>query len=205
MECNRPGLTGVVASAGVCDAFSVLACGQAHDARPAGRRKACARPRHCLQAGGRAPIGRFGFARARPGTPAQAGLDHRSNGACLRPLARRGQSGYPAIQVRSAHPDRWSRERLPAAERRAQRGTQRARCRGRDQSGPVVVVARSCARNHQEEQARRAAGIRSGAAGRCAGEIPVGPVRNRPRSVLADAGRARAGCLLRSVHRLCGG
>jgi hypothetical protein len=39
-------------------------------------------------------------------------------------------------------------------------------------------------------------GIRSGAAGPVAAEVAAGLVRDRPRSVLADAGRARARCLL---------
>ena len=148
-----------------------------------------------------------------PSTASEAGdLDLRALGQALmrkrgwiivptllaaRALARRRQPGHAALQVRSAHPDRRPRERVPAAERRAQRGAHRARRRGRDQPGAAAAVARSGARDHQEEQARRAAGIRSGAAGRFAAEIAAGAVRHRPRSVLADAGRARAGRLLR--------
>ena len=37
-----------------------------------------------------------------------------------------------------------------------------------------------------------------------AAEVAAGPGRHRPRPVLADAGRARAGSLLRSLHGLCG-
>ena len=162
-------------------------------------------PSRSRQAGRRAGIRRSRSARARPGADAQAGLDHRSDGAGRRALDRRRQPGYPAIQIRSAHPDRRARERVPAAERRAQRrGAQRARCRGRHQPGPAAAVARSRARDHQEEQARRAAGIRSGAAGPFAAEIAAGAVRDRPRSVLADAGRAGARRLFRPLHRLCG-
>ena len=76
--------------------------------------------------------------------------------------------------------------------------------RGGHQPGAAVAVARSGARDHQEEQARRAPGIRSGAAGLFAAEVAAGAVRYRPRSALADAGRARAGRLLRPLHRLCG-
>ena len=47
-------------------------------------------------------------------------------------------------------------------------------------------------------------GIRSGAAGIFAAEIGAGPVRHRPRPALADAGRARARCLLRALHGLRG-
>ena len=69
---------------------------------------------------------------------------------------RRRQSDHAALQVRSAHPDRRPRERFPAAERRAQRGAHRARRRSRDQPGAARAVARSRARDHQEEQACRA-------------------------------------------------
>ena len=222
MECNRPSSGRVVASAGVCDAFSVLACRQIQGVGPeghlktrragrlharfrsAGLQQACLQQGRSRQAGRRIRIRRPGFARAGAGAPAPQELDHRSDAGCRRPVDCRGQSGHSAIQVRGAHPDRWARERLPAAERRAQRGAYRARCRGRHQSGPVVAVARSCTRSHQEEQAGRAAGIRSGAAALCAPEVVAGIVRDRPRSVLADAGRAGAGCLFRPVHRLCG-
>ena len=47
-------------------------------------------------------------------------------------------------------------------------------------------------------------GIRSGAARFVAAEIVAGPGRHRTRPVLADAGRARAGGLLRALHGLCG-
>ena len=90
----------------------------------------------------------------------------------------------------------------PNGERNEERN--RARRRGRHQPGPAPAVARSRARDHQEEQACRTAGIRSGAAGPVTAEIAAGAVRHRPRSILADAGRARAGCLLRALHRLCG-
>lgn len=99
------------------------------------------------------------------------------------------------IQVRSPHPDRRTRKRLRAADRRPHRGAQLARRRSGDQSGAIAVVAGSRARDHQEEQARRAAGIRSGAAGPVAAEVAAGVVRDRPRSVFPDAGRARARCL----------
>ena len=190
-----------MASAGVCDAFSVLAFRQGQDAGPAGCRKAGAGE---SETGRGERFRRPRSARARPGADAQAGLDHRSDGARRRAFDHRGQSGHPALQIRSAHPGRRARERLPAAERRAQRGAHRARCRGRDQPGAARAVARSRARDHQEEQARRAAGIRSGAAGPFAAEVAAGAVRDRPRSVLADAGRARARRLLRALHRLCG-
>ena len=123
---------------------------------------------------------------------AQAQLDHRPDAAGGGAVDRRRQHGHPPLQIRSAHPGRRPRERVPAAERRAQRGAHRARRRGGDQPGAVVAVARSGARDHQEEQARRAPGIRSGAAGIFAAEVAAGAVRHRPRSALADAGRARA-------------
>ena len=68
-----------------------------------------------------------------------------------------------------------------------------------------LLLSRDLApRNHPQEQARRAAGIRSGAAGPVAAEVDAGVVRHRPRSVHADPGRAGAGRLLRALHRLCG-
>ena len=66
------------------------------------------------------------------------------------------------------------------------------------------AVARSGPRDHQEEQACRAPRIRSGAAGILAAEVIAGPGRHRTRPVFADAGRARAGSLLRALHGLCG-
>ena len=163
-----------------------------------------------VAAASRSPTGRCradrrsGSARAGPGAGAQAQLDHRPDGAGGRAVDRRRQYGHPALQIRSAHPGRWPRERVPAAERRAQRGAQRARRRSGDEPGAAAAVARSGARDHQEEQAGRAAGIRSGAAGTFAAEIAAGAVRHRPRSVLADAGRAGAGSVLRPLHRVCG-
>ena len=138
------------------------------------------------------------------GADAQAELDHRPDGAGAGGIAGRGQYGHAALQVRSAHPGRRSRECFPAAERRAQRGAHRARRRGRHQPGATAAIARSGPRDHQEEQACRAPRIRSGAAGVFAAEVIAGPDRHRARPVLADAGRARAGSLLRALHGLCG-
>ena len=90
----------------------------------------------------------------------------------------------------------------PNGERNEERS--RARRRSRDQPGATAAVARSGPRDHQEEQACRAPGIRSGAAGVFAAEVVAGPGRHRARPVLADAGRARAGSLLRALHGLCG-
>ena len=89
--------------------------------------KACARLPPSRVA--RSAVRRPRSARARPGLDAQAGLDHRPDGAGARGVARRRQSGHAALQIRSPHPDRRTRERVPAAERRAQRGAQRARSR----------------------------------------------------------------------------
>ena len=199
MECNRPGSSGAVASAGVCDAFGVLACRQRRGGGAAGGRNARA-----LRLGCGIGDRRSGPARARPGADAQARLDHHSDPVGPRAVARRGQHGHAPVQVGSAHPDRRPGKRVPAAERRAQRGAQPARCRSRDEPGATVAVARSGPRDHQEEQACRAAGIRSRAAGYFAAEIVAGPGRHRTRPVLADAGRARAGSLLRPLHGLCG-
>ena len=88
----------------------------------------------------------------------------------------------------------------PNGERNEERGV--ARRRGRDQPGATGAVARSRPRDHQEEQARRAPRIRSGAAGIFAAEIGAGAVRHRPRPALDVAGRARAGRLLRALHGL---
>ncbi len=202
MECNRPGSGGpAVASAGVCDAFGVLACRQG-------------------QAGGAAGDGRPAPSAPKPVAASESGdLDLHALGQALMrkrswiivptllalvALAGRGQHGHAPLQVRSAHPGRRARERVPAAERRAQRGAHLARRRGRHQPGAAAAVARSGPRDHQEEQACRAPGIRSGAAGVFAAEVAAGPGRHRPRPVLADAGRARAGSLLRALHGLCG-
>ena len=163
MECNRPAVQ--VESWRLRECAMRLAFWRAGKDRAWSRGRSRTLRRAARRAGRGIRIRRPGFARAGAGAPAQQELDHRSDAGCRRALDCRGQSGHSAIQVRSAHPDRWARERLPAAERRAQRGACRARCRGRHQPGPVVAVARSCTRNHQEEQACRAAGIRSGPAG----------------------------------------
>ena len=168
MECNRDReCSGVVASAGVCDAFCVLACRARRRRRPSGRvaTPAPAPPAKpaALDSGRRSRFAcACGQALAR-----KRRMDHRPDGAGTGAFARRGQSHHAAIQVRSAHSDRRARERVPAAEWRAQRGAHRARCRGGDQPGPARAVARSRARDHQEEQACRAAGVRSGAAAAC--------------------------------------
>ena len=75
----------------------------------------------------------------------------------------------------------------------------------RNQPGAAAAVARSGAGDHQEEQACRAARVRSGAEADFAAEIAAGVVRDRPRSVPDDAGRARAGSVFRALHRVCGG
>ena len=67
----------------------------------------------------------------------------------------------------------------PNGERNEERGLD-GRRRGGHQPGAVAAVARPGARDHQEEQARRAPGIRSGAAGAFAVQIAAGPVRDRP-------------------------
>ena len=90
----------------------------------------------------------------------------------------------------------------PSGERNEDRNPLDAE--GRHQPGAAGAIARSGPRDHQEEQACRAPRIRSGAAGIFAAEVNAGPGRHRPRPVLADAGRARAGSLLRSLHGLCG-
>ena len=144
-------------------------------------------------------------ARDRAGAEPQAILDHRSDAAGAGGFARRRQPRSAALQIRSAHPDRRPRERVPAAQWRARRPAQRGRSGSRHQPGAVAAVARSRPRDHQEEQARRPARIRSGAAGPFAGEIAAGAVRHRPRSVQSHAGRARARCLFRPAHRLCRG
>ena len=202
MECTRPGSSGpAVASAGVCDAFGVLACRQGQAGGAAGDGQACA---FGPEARRRIRIRRSRSACARPGADAQAELDHRPDGAGAGGIAGRGQHDHAPLQVGSAHPDRRARERVPAAERRAQRGAQPARRRSRDQPGATAAIARSGPRDHQEEQACRASRIRSGAAGLFAAEVIAGPGRHRARPVLADAGRARAGSLLRALHGLCG-
>ena len=202
MECNRPGSSGpAVASAGVCDAFGVLACRQG-------------------QAGGAAGDGRPAPSAPKPVAASESGdLDLHALGHAL--MRKRSwiivptvlalvaslaavNMVTPRLQVGSAHPGRWARERIPAAERRAQRGAHRARCRSRHQPGAAAAVARSGPRDHQEEQACRAPRIRSGAAGIFAAEVIAGPGRHRARPVLADAGRARAGSLLRALHGLRG-
>ena len=73
-----------------------------------------------------------------------------------------------------------------------------------DQPGPAHPVARSRARGHQEAQARRAAGIRSGAARQI---VPAGrprPHRHRQGPDEHDAGRARAQKLFRAAVRVPG-
>ena len=168
--------------------------------------RALAKPAAAVASPAVAPsVRRSGFARAGPCLDAQAQLDRRPDGAGTRVVARRGEYGHPALQIRSAHPDRRARERVPAAERRPQRGAQRARCGSGNEPGAAAAVARSGAGDHQEEQACRAARIRSGAEGIFSAEIAAGVVRDRPRSVLVDAGRARAGSVFRALHRVCGG
>ena len=81
MECNRPELSGVVASAGVCDAFSVLACRQGQGAGTEGPRSAQA-------------------SRARPSTkpaaaPAAGDLDLRALGQAL--VRKRGWIIVPTV------------------------------------------------------------------------------------------------------------
>ena len=126
--------------------------------------------------------------------------DHRSTILAFVVSPRRAQHGDTALQIRGAHSDRRARERVPAAERRAQRGACRTRPGGRHKPGAALAVARSGARDHQEEQAGRAARIRSGAAGVLAGKVAAGIVRYRPRPVLADAGRGAV--LYYSIHGL---
>ena len=109
---------------------------------------------------------------------------------------------HPALQIRGPHSDRRTRERLPAAEGRAQRGARGARPRSRDQPGAARAVARSRARGHQKNNLA---------------EMPeFDPVLrgfSPLKSVLAllgigrdpfshDAGRARARRLLRPADRL---
>ena len=207
MECTRPWawVDRQLASAGVCDAFGVLACRQGQAGGATGRGEACAvgseARRHrlicCL-------IRRSRPAGARPCVDAQAGLDHRPDGAGPGGVAHRGQHDYAALQVGSAHPGRRARERVPAAQWRAWRGTRRARRRGRHQPGATGAVARSRPRNHQEEQARRTPGVRPGAARLVADQDAARLDRHRARSVFAHPGRAGAGSLLRALHGLCG-
>src|SRR6478752_1134166 len=122
MECNQQYSTRVVASAGVFDAFRVLACRQELGTAAAGDLDACATR---LEAGRRTGERRSGFARTRSGADGEAEPDHRSDVAGGRNVDGRGQSGYSTLQIGSAHPDRWTRERFPAAERGAQRGADR--------------------------------------------------------------------------------
>ena len=124
MECNRAKLSGVVASAGVCDAFGVLAYG-----RGQGVTSVTAEARACA--------GRDRKARCLPPKRARfAGdIDLRALGEAIArkrrwiilptllaavAVRRRRQSHHAALQVRSAHPDRRARERVPAPEWRAQ-------------------------------------------------------------------------------------
>ena len=198
MECNRGGRRGVVVSAGCSSASSVLA-------RRLGN-----------------GVGRRGRGRAAPAISEQVAdvpsgdLDLRALGQAL--MRKRGLIIAPTTLAAviaimavnlvtpryksEAHPDRRARKRFPAAEWRAQRGARGARPGGRHQPGPAIALARSGARNHQEEQARRAPGIRSSAAGACAAEIAARAVWDRPRSIFADAGRARAGRLFRPADRV---
>ena len=81
-------------------------------------------------------------ARAGAGAVARKALDHRSDAArrscCPSPPSI---SITAALQVRSAHPDRRPRERVPAPERRAQRGAYR-----RSTPKPSPARCSSCCR-----------------------------------------------------------
>ena len=126
------------------------------------------------------------------------------SGRCRR-LCRR-QRDDAALPLRIAAAAGGARERVPARRgRQERRRPQHDRSRGGDQPDPARAVARSGARGDQERQARRTAGIRSGAQRRSLLQIGARPVRHRPRSQHDDAGRAHARSLLRPAQRLCGG
>ena len=113
---------------------------------------------------------------------------------------------HAEIQVRSAHHHRRARERVPAA--RGREGRDRTRPHGRPgsdhQPGAACALARCRAAGDQGAQARRAAGIRFRAARRVADPLFARLPRARERSAEHDAGRARAGSLLRAADGVSG-
>ena len=114
---------------------------------------------------------------------------------------RRRPDHHAQISVGIARPHRRARQHLPAPRRRqGPDRPQRRRPGGGDQPGAAHAVARSRQRSDRQAQARRAAGIRSGARRRVAGQVPARPARHRQESAEHDAGRARAGSLLRPAH-----
>ena len=112
----------------------------------------------------------------------------------------------PALQIRSTYPDRRARKCLPAAEWRAQTRSAAAPLDAEAVTSQVqLLLSRDLARdiikkNRLAELPEFDPVLR----GLSPAEIAAGPVRDRPRPVLADAGRARAGCLFRPLHRLRG-
>ena len=203
MECTRPGSSGpAVASAGVCDAFGVLACRQG-------------------QAGGAAgDVARPAPSAPKPVAASESGdLDLHALGQAL--MRKRSWIIVPTVlalvaslaAVNMITPRYKSEARIlvdgrenvflrPNGERNEERSALDAEAV--TSQVQLRAVARSGPRDHQEEQACRAPRVRSGAAGALAAEVDAGPGRHRPRPVLADAGRARAGGLLRALHGLCG-
>ncbi len=144
---------------------------------------------------------RRGRPRARAQEMVGAGSGDRGRGDDL----RRRQSADAALQVGSARPDRRARERVLPPRYRPRHGPRPHHRPGSgDQPGAARALARSGAPGGQAAEARRAAGIRRGAARRVAGALFArlsracqGPARN-------DRRGARARGLLRAADRVSG-
>ena len=111
---------------------------------------------------------------------------------------------HPEIPVGSKDRHRRTRERVPASGGRKVDRSRRRRPGDDRHSGSDPPVARYRPPGYPRTQARRAAGIRSGAQWRLIARcIPVG-VRSGQRQAQDDPGRAGHGSLLRAAHRIRG-